>query len=281
MKRQEFLMRPLSNHSRSGSSTHEIHEKALKKRTWVIAVAPPESGQRILSNAFPFRVFWCVSWAQPLLLRSFMKSNRTIFMTVAIFATGATLAFGQGQQNPPPAAGAPNAPGAAPGGAGGRGGGGGGGGRGGGGTPGLGAPAASLWIPGGAAGALTDVDLTVLTRYDESMEKEVDGQAAATRALAAATFAMPADPAALSAKVKTLADAELALALRRADGFSKLQTDLKITTPQRLQTVIQAISTRGGRAGGLGGGGGGGAPGGRGAAPGAGPGAPPTAPAGN
>ena len=192
-------------------------------------------------------------------------SKHLLLPTVAILFAGITVAFGQGGQNPPAAA-APNLPGAAPGAPGGRGGG--GGGRGGGGTPGLGAPAASLWIPGGAAGALTDVDLTALTRFDESIEKVLDAQAVAARELLNATFSTSANPASLAAKLQVLADAELALASARADGFDKVRTELKVTTPQRLQTVIQAINSRGGRAGGLGGGGGGAAPGGRGAAPG-------------
>jgi len=143
--------------------------------------------------------------------------------------------------------------GAAAGGGGGRGGaagaGGAGGGRGGigggqgqGGTPGLGAPAADLYIPyGGFNRAFSDTELTRLTQFDELMTDQIRAQREATEALRTAVFSGGANAATLQARINALADAELELALARANGFGSLRRDLRITN-DRLPQLIQAIN---------------------------------------
>jgi glucose/arabinose dehydrogenase len=153
---------------------------------------------------------------------------------------------------------------------------GGGGGRGGAATPGVGAPATNLWIPLTRNRPFTDPELTRLTRYDESVEKEMTAQQAASAALVAAVFAVPTNPATIQTRAQALANADLALSLAQQSGFAKLKSDLNINTPERLQNMIGSINNRGGRGfggvnapagGGFGGGPAGappGAPGGRG-----------------
>lgn len=135
----------------------------------------------------------------------------------------------------------------------------GGGGRGGGaqaGTPGLGAPASSFYIAPYQGRQFTDTELTLMSRFDESMEKQVKDVADATKALAAATLTPSANSATIGARVDTLGRAELALALARAAGYSKLKADLKIA-PERVPALITALNNPGSTGGG----------GGRGAAP--------------
>ena len=206
---------------------------------------------------------------ESLLMKTNM-SKRVLVPAAIILFVGITVAIGQP---------APNAPAAGPGGGGGRG----GGGRGGGGTPGLGAPAASLWIPGGAGRPNTDVELTEMTRFDERMEAPTAAHAAANAVFARAVFATPANPAAVAASLKNIAEADLALAMARVAAIQSVREALKSSSPERVQSVVQSLGTGGGgaRGGGRGGGGGrgapGGAPGGPGGVP---PGAPGAAPAG-
>jgi hypothetical protein len=138
--------------------------------------------------------------------------------------------------------------------AGGRGGGGGAGGRGGGGTPGLGAPAVQLYVPsGGANRAFNDIELTAITRYDESMEKEIKALSDANAALLKAVFTIPASSAAIEAAVNAQASAEQALAVARANGVGKLKADLKLSAAQ-IAVLPTAVTVRGGRGTMLGGG---------------------------
>jgi hypothetical protein len=164
---------------------------------------------------------------------------------------------GAGAAAPGGAAGAPGAGAAAFG----------GGARGGGGTPGLGAPAASLYIPsGGANRAFTDVELTAIARYDESMEKEIKAVSDASDALIKAQLTLPTNSAEITAQVNALAVAEQALAMARASGMTKLKTDLKLSAAQ-IAVLPTAVTVRGGRGTMLGGGAGAGAgAGGRGGA---------------
>lgn len=136
----------------------------------------------------------------------------------------------------------------------------GGGGQGRGGTPGLGAPATSLYTAPYRGRPFTDSELTMMTRFDESMEKQLQAQTDAAKALVAVSFTSPANPVVVQNRVDALGAAELALALARADNFAKLQSDLKIT-PERRAAFMTAINSRGATAGG----------GGRGGAPAGGP----------
>lgn len=148
-------------------------------------------------------------------------------------------------------------------------GGGGFGGGGGNGTPGIGAPMTSLYIPRGGVRAFTDLDMTALTQFDESHEAQLAEQTAAREALAAASFSAPYDAARIQSAVDRMADAELDLALIMATQAPAIKSELQVASPERLDVFIQAVNTRGGRGNFVAGGGGGG--GGRGAAPAAAP----------
>jgi len=132
--------------------------------------------------------------------------------------------------------------GGAPGGRGGAGGGrGGGGGQTEDGTPGLGAPATSLYLSYQGNRPFTDTELTIMTRYDEDMLPQIRARREAATALLEATFSTPANPAAIAAQTRALAEAETALANARAEGFGKLKTDLGITA-DRMPALINAIN---------------------------------------
>jgi hypothetical protein len=125
---------------------------------------------------------------------------------------------------------------------------GGGGGRGGAqGTPGMAAPETNLYVPvGGANRAFNDLELTALTRFDESMEKEITAQAKASTDLVAASLSLPVNPATIQARANALATAEIALAQARAAGLGKLKADLKLAE-EKVPALIQSIAVKGGR----------------------------------
>jgi hypothetical protein len=124
------------------------------------------------------------------------------------------------------------------------------------GTPGLALPAINLYVqPGGANRAFSDPELTAMTRFDESMEKELKAQETAAAGVVEASINNPAQ---LPARLTALAAADLALAQARAAGYAKLKADLKITA-ERIPALINAVSTRGGGRAGAGGGRAGGA----------------------
>jgi glucose/arabinose dehydrogenase len=114
------------------------------------------------------------------------------------------------------------------------------------GTPGLALPAINLYVqPGGAARAFTDPELTAMTRYDETMEKEIKAQYDAMNALTEATFATPANPALIRTRTEALAQTELALATVRSNGYARLRDQLKITA-DKVPALAAAINNRSG-----------------------------------
>ncbi len=120
------------------------------------------------------------------------------------------------------------------------------------GTPGLALPAINLWVQqGGANRQFTDLEMTAMTRFDESTEKEVRAQLDAETAVLAASLTTPLNPATLQAKIDALAQADTALAAARSNGLVKLKTDLKLP-PGKIPALMTAVTTRGagGRAGG-------------------------------
>jgi hypothetical protein len=126
---------------------------------------------------------------------------------------------------------------------------GGGGGQAGNGTPGLGAPAINLYsVSSSRGGAFNDLELTALTRMDEMVEKEQSAVTAARAAVLAASLAPAVSAAELKAKSETLGDAELKLALARADAFAKFKATNRMS-PEKLQSLVSqmASGTLGGR----------------------------------
>jgi hypothetical protein len=112
------------------------------------------------------------------------------------------------------------------------------------GTPGLGAPAASFYIPvGGFNRQFNDVELTTLTRFDEQMEAEIRARAAARRSIVEASLNPNISNAERQSLAASLAASELALALKQADGFGALQRDLNLTR-ERVPALINAINSR-------------------------------------
>ena len=111
------------------------------------------------------------------------------------------------------------------------------------GTPGLAAPARELYsLAGGRRPAMSDLELTAVTRMEEQVEKQIAAVTVAKAALVAATLAPARNDAAIKARNDALAEAELALALARADAFAKLQAAMKFS-PAKLAFVVQQFAT--------------------------------------
>jgi len=113
------------------------------------------------------------------------------------------------------------------------------------GTPGISSPPIDLYSAALRRNPLDDLELTAVTRMEEKIEAEMKAQADAAAALLRAEFAEPSNRADIAAKVRALADAEMALALARADGFVQLRTELKDLTPAKLQALAMAVESRG------------------------------------
>jgi len=163
-----------------------------------------------------------------------MKIRPAILLLAACAASSACLVFAQAQNQ----AGAPAAPAGR--------GGGGGGGFGNGGpegdpTPGFGRPMIDLYEAGvagsrarGSTTLFDDLETTMMTRFEEKMEQEITAVRRARVELIAATFTGQVDSANLQAKAKALADAELALAIKRANEFPALRAALGLSDPERM-----------------------------------------------
>jgi len=106
---------------------------------------------------------------------------------------------------------------------------------------------------GGRTVVLNDLELTAITRAEESYLPQVNAVTKARAELDAIAFQLPMNQAELTRRVNALGAAELALALSRADAFGRLRTELTITSPDKLQLVAQSVSgdtSTGGRGGG-------------------------------
>jgi len=136
------------------------------------------------------------------------------------------------------------------------------------GTPGLALPAEDLYFGVVRVPPLDDLELTAVTRFEETFAAESRAVRVAEEALLAASLAVPANANDVRARVQALANAEMALALKRADGWGKLKAEIGNVTPDKMNALVAAMSSptgTGTTGGGRGGGGGGGAP--RGGAP--------------
>jgi len=104
---------------------------------------------------------------------------------------------------------------------------------------------------GGKTRTLDDLELTALTRAEESYLPQLSALAAARTDLLRASLTAPAS---IAAKAQAVANAEQALALSRADAYAKLKIQLKATTPARNEAIMRALgdataNTGGGRGG--------------------------------
>jgi hypothetical protein len=90
------------------------------------------------------------------------------------------------------------------------------------GTPGMAGEPLDLYTMGAGRPkpALTDLELKAVTRMDEQSERQIAAVATVRAAVLAAVFAPVKNDAAIKALVDALAEAELALALARADAFA-------------------------------------------------------------
>jgi hypothetical protein len=115
------------------------------------------------------------------------------------------------------------------------------------GTPGFALEPVQLYqAPGGSNRAFNDVEVTALTRFDERVRAQILAQSEAAEALVAASLAVPANPATISARVQALGAAELALANARADNFRLLRAEISFS-PEQLAVLPTAMNVRGGR----------------------------------
>ncbi len=119
------------------------------------------------------------------------------------------------------------------------------------GEPTVGAP---VQAHGGQNGArnrnLDDLELTALTRAEESYLPQLSALITARSELLKASLQAPAT---VTAKAQALANAELALALSRADAFAKLKLQLKSSTPARNEAIMRALGDATANTGGRGG----------------------------
>jgi hypothetical protein len=118
--------------------------------------------------------------------------------------------------------------------------------------PTVGAPVQAHGGQNGARGrTLDDLELTALTRAEESYLPQLSAVATARAELLKASLSAPTT---VAAKAQAMATAELALALSRADAYAKLKVQLKSTTPARNEAIMRALNdatanTGGGRGG--------------------------------
>lgn len=121
--------------------------------------------------------------------------------------------------------------------------------------PTVGAPVQAHGGQGGARGrTLDDLELTALTRAEESYLPQLSALVTARADLLKASLSAPAT---VAAKAQALANAELALALSRADAYAKLKVQLKSTTPARNEAIMRALNDATANVGNTGGGRGG------------------------
>jgi hypothetical protein len=111
---------------------------------------------------------------------------------------------------------------------------------------------------GGKTRALDDLELTIITRAEEGYLPKANAVINARTDLVRASLQLAANSPALLAKAKSLADAELAYALSRADAFTAVKAQLKATTPAKVEIILRAMSDPAGTGSAGGGGPGGG-----------------------
>jgi len=93
----------------------------------------------------------------------------------------------------------------------------------------------------GRGRALNDLELTAVTRATEAVEVLTGAVIQAQAALVEATFSQPGNRNEIAARTQALADAELKLAIARADAYGKLKADLHVTTPEKAQALANAL----------------------------------------
>jgi hypothetical protein len=95
----------------------------------------------------------------------------------------------------------------------------------------------------GARGrALDDLELTAITKAEESFWPQANALAKARAELLRSSLQLAPNSPALAAKAQALADAELAYSQSRADAFAKLKVQLKASTPAKVETLLRAMS---------------------------------------
>jgi hypothetical protein len=109
----------------------------------------------------------------------------------------------------------------------------------------------------GRARPWNDRDLTVITQAEEAYWPQVSALTNARAEMVRVSLTNAVNSAEVRAAAQAVADAELALALSKADTFARLKTQLGATNPERAQELASAMSSV---TGGGGGGGRGGAP---------------------
>jgi lysophospholipase L1-like esterase len=114
-------------------------------------------------------------------------------------------------------------------------------------------PAPGSVAPAVSTGALTGFSVpqqAIAAGLMIGVNDLVAAVATARTALAAASLAYPADPAALLARVEAVAAAELALANARVAAMARIQSTANRFNPEQLQALAQQAG-RGGRGGGV------------------------------
>jgi len=94
----------------------------------------------------------------------------------------------------------------------------------------------------GSVGGLSDYQQTEITRLQLALRDQETAVARARDALAAASFSLPVNPAAIQSALNTLGAAEQALALARAERFASLQNSPLQLTSAQVRNVIQFMT---------------------------------------
>ena len=95
---------------------------------------------------------------------------------------------------------------------------------------------------GGRGRALDDLELTLITRAEESFWPQANTLTKARIELVRASLTLAPNSPALAAKAQAVADAELAYAVSRADAFAKVKAQLKGAPPAKLEAVLRAMA---------------------------------------
>ena len=120
-------------------------------------------------------------------------------------------------------------------------------------------PTIGPWVQGHGGNGLgrgrpwNDRDLTVITQAEEAYWPQVSALTNARAEMVRVSLTNSVNSAEVRAAAQAVANAELALALSKADTYARLKTQLGATSPDRAQELASAMSSVTGGGGGRGG----------------------------
>jgi hypothetical protein len=91
--------------------------------------------------------------------------------------------------------------------------------------------------------------MAAVTAMNAAVADQMTAVTTARTELTRATFAQPKDAAGITAALTKVRDAELALAIKRADEFAKLQASPNKLNADQIAALVAAAGNAGGRGG--------------------------------